>query len=83
MWAFFSKRLRMWLILAVAVPLVGWLLGKLADLVETRRGPSGFSSTLRRVSGWVNGMAKGPFAGRVADAPAPAPIEKPAKKVAG
>ena len=38
MWAFLSARLRMWLIVAVAAPLVGWLLGKIGDLIEARRG---------------------------------------------
>jgi hypothetical protein len=28
MWAFFSRRLRMWLILAVGAPVVGFVLGK-------------------------------------------------------
>lgn len=68
MWAFFSKRLRMWLILAVGVPVVGWLVGKVADVLEARRGPGGFSSTLRKASGWMNRRAKGPLAHRRAAA---------------
>lgn len=69
MWAFFSKRLRMWLVLAVAVPVVGWVLGKVADLVESRRGPSGFTRTLRSGSGWLNNRARGPLAARHAADP--------------
>jgi hypothetical protein len=63
MWAFLSKRLRMWLILAVAAPLVGWLLGKLGDLIERRRGPNAVSRTLQQGRGWLQRRTKGPLAG--------------------
>lgn len=73
MWAFFSKRLRMWLILAVGVPLAGLLLGKVADVLESRRGPSGISTTLRNTSGWLKRQAKGPLAKRGNHAASPQP----------
>jgi hypothetical protein len=39
MWAFFSRRLRMWLLLAIALPLTRALVHRLA-LVAERRDPS-------------------------------------------
>lgn len=39
MWAFFSRRLRMWLLLAIALPLTRALVHRLA-LAAERRGPS-------------------------------------------
>ena len=39
MWAFFSRRLRMWLLLAIAVPLIRALVRRMA-LAAERRDPS-------------------------------------------
>ena len=39
MWAFFSRRLRMWLLLAIALPLTRGLVHRLA-LAAERRAPS-------------------------------------------
>ncbi len=39
MWAFFSRRLRMWLLLAIAVPLIRALVHRVA-LAAERRHPS-------------------------------------------
>jgi hypothetical protein len=39
MWAFFSRRLRMWLLLAIALPLIQALVHRLA-LAAERRDPS-------------------------------------------
>jgi hypothetical protein len=39
MWAFFSRRLRMWLLLAIALPLIRVLVHRLAQAAE-RRDPS-------------------------------------------
>ena len=39
MWAFFSRRLRMWLLLAIALPLIRALVHRLA-LAAERRDPS-------------------------------------------
>lgn len=60
--AFLSARLRMWLIVAVAAPLIGWLLGKVGDLIEARRGPNGLSKVLRTGRDWLRGRSKGPLA---------------------
>jgi hypothetical protein len=64
MWAFLSARLRMWLILAFVAPLLGWLLGRLGDLIEARRGPNTVSTVLQKGRGWLRGRSRGPLAPR-------------------
>lgn len=64
MWAFFSARLRMWLVLAVGAPLLGWLLGKVGDVIEKRRGPSGLTKVLQRGRDWLTRRSRGPLAAR-------------------
>jgi hypothetical protein len=72
MWAFLSARLRMWLILAVVAPLVGWLLGKLGDAIEARRGPSTLTRVLQQGRAWLRRRSTGPLAPRPpADAAGP------------
>ncbi|MFC0628475.1 hypothetical protein [Kribbella deserti] len=58
MWLFLRKRLLMWLILAVGVPLLDWLLGKASDTIRARKGDNavtrGLDSTrsgVRKVRG--------------------------------
>lgn len=46
MWLFFSRRLRMWLILTVVVPLTTGVLRKLGSSLERRRGSSSVSRAL-------------------------------------
>ncbi|TQN35373.1 hypothetical protein FHU33_4998 [Blastococcus colisei] len=46
MWLFFTRRLRMWLILTVVVPLTTGLLRRVGRALERRRGPSTVSSAL-------------------------------------
>jgi hypothetical protein len=70
MWAFFSRRLRMWLILAVGAPVVAWLLGKVGDAIESRRGPNTASRTLKNGSGYLRRRTKGPLARRTVADPA-------------
>jgi hypothetical protein len=48
MWLFFSRRLRMWLILTVLVPLTTGLLRRVGTSLERRRGPSTVSRALLR-----------------------------------
>jgi hypothetical protein len=48
MWLFFTRRLRMWLILTVVVPLASGVLRRIGRRLERRRGPSGISRTLIR-----------------------------------
>lgn len=64
MWAFFSARLRMWLLLTIGAPILAWALGKLGDLVEARRGPNGLSTMLQKGRGWLRSRSRGPFAQR-------------------
>jgi hypothetical protein len=79
MWAFLSARLRWWLILAIGAPLLGWVLGRVGDLIESRRGPNAISKVLQRGRGWLWRSSRGPLAPRrpgdpssVRDAGAPA-----------
>ncbi|MGY2001607.1 MULTISPECIES: hypothetical protein [unclassified Blastococcus] len=46
MWLFFTRRLRMWLILTVVVPLATGVLRRLGRALEQRRGPSTVSNAL-------------------------------------
>lgn len=47
MWAFFSRRIRLWLLLAVGLPVVRRLLGGVGDRLEATRGESRLTRTLR------------------------------------
>lgn len=62
MWAFFSRRLRMWLILAVVAPVVGFVLGKVGDAIESRRGPNAVTNVLHTGRRWLQRRTKGPLA---------------------
>ncbi len=62
MWAFFSRRLRMWLILAIGAPIVAFLLGKIGDVIESRRGPNTVSKFLKKGSGYLRNRTTGPLA---------------------
>ena len=46
MWLFLTRRLRMWLILTVLVPLTTGLLRRIGRRLERRRGPSRVSRAL-------------------------------------
>lgn len=46
MWLFLTRRLRMWLILTVVVPLTTGLLRRVGRFLERRRGPSAVSNAL-------------------------------------
>ncbi|MCU1660407.1 MAG: hypothetical protein JWR58_472 [Pseudonocardia sp.] len=69
MWAFFSARFRMWLLLAIAAPLLGWLLGRIGDLIEARRGPNGVSRVLQQGREFLRRRSRGPLAARRAADP--------------
>ncbi len=38
MWLFLRRRLIMWAVLAIAVPLLDWLLGKVSETLRARKG---------------------------------------------
>jgi len=40
MWLFLRRRLIMWAVLVIAVPLLDWLLGKVAAELRARKGDS-------------------------------------------
>ncbi|MDQ1661042.1 MAG: hypothetical protein QOJ68_1022 [Blastococcus sp.] len=46
MWLFFTRRLRMWLLLTVVVPLATGLLRRAGRTLEARSGPSRVSRAL-------------------------------------
>ncbi|NMH98588.1 hypothetical protein [Pseudonocardia acidicola] len=72
MWAFFSARLRMWLLLAIGAPLLGWLLGRIGDAIEARRGPTAVSRGLQTGRRWLRRRARGPLATSLDDRERPA-----------
>jgi hypothetical protein len=49
MWAFFSRRFRRWLLMAVAVPLIGAAARHLSGRLEERQGSTRASRTLGHV----------------------------------
>ncbi|HLU58315.1 MAG TPA: hypothetical protein VKZ81_22880 [Pseudonocardia sp.] len=67
MWAFLSARLRWWLILAIGAPLLGWVLGRIGDVIESRRGPNALSRVLQTARGWLRRRSRGPLARRAGD----------------
>ncbi|WP_037077424.1 hypothetical protein [Pseudonocardia spinosispora] len=62
MLAFLSKRLQLWLLLALGVPLIAWLLGFIGDRIEARTGPTTTTRVLRKARGWLNRRSRGPLA---------------------
>ena len=40
MWLFLRRRLIMWAVLAIAVPLLEWLLGKVSETLKAGKGDS-------------------------------------------
>lgn len=62
MWLFFTRRLRMWLILTVLLPLGTGVLRRLGQGLERRNGPSGVSRALLR-AGEVGDRARATLRG--------------------
>jgi formate hydrogenlyase subunit 4 len=58
MWLFLFRRLRLWLILTVVVPLASGLLRRIGQTLERRNGPSGVSRTLLK-AGDLGDRARG------------------------
>ena len=55
MFAFLSRRLWRWMLLALAVPLGIWAADAAAERIEERRGPSKITRTLRIPGRWRRG----------------------------
>ncbi|SDP21152.1 hypothetical protein SAMN05660199_03365 [Klenkia soli] len=58
MWALLSRRLRTWVLLTVAVPLVSRLLRGAGQRLEAKRGPSGLSRGLRKAGDLTGRVAR-------------------------
>lgn len=61
MWALLSRHLRVWLLLAVGAPLVAWLLGKLGEAIERRRGPNTVSRLSQAGRRYLERRTRGPL----------------------
>ena len=46
MWVFLRRKLIMWAIIAIAIPLLDWLLGKVAAELRARKGDSALTRGL-------------------------------------
>jgi hypothetical protein len=64
MWLFFTRRLRMWLILTVVVPLTSGLLRRVGQSLERRNGPSGVSRALLKAGELGDRVRSGRRGGR-------------------
>jgi len=53
--AWLTKKLVMWVLLAMAVPVSIWVADKAAEEIEQRRGPSKMTRTLRAPGRWRRG----------------------------
>jgi len=60
-WFLLSSRLRQWLFMVVAVPLLGRLLNAVGRRLEAARGPSQVSTSLQRGGLFLNQRARGPM----------------------
>ncbi len=58
MWALLSRRLRMWLIIAIGVPLADWSLGKLSDVIRARKGDSRVTRGIDTTRNGVRGLRR-------------------------
>jgi hypothetical protein len=64
MWLFFTRRLRMWLILTVVVPLAGGLLRRIGRRLERSNGSTRISRGLIRVGEFGDRSRAGTRRGR-------------------
>ncbi len=58
MWAFFSRRLRMWLLLAIALPLIQALVHRLALVAERHDTSTRTARTLLRADSAVGAVSR-------------------------
>jgi hypothetical protein len=64
MWALLSRRAWVWLFFVVGAPVIGWLLGKVGDVVEARGGSTRLSRGLHSGRNGAHRLARGPIARR-------------------
>ncbi|HVM00250.1 MAG TPA: hypothetical protein VM324_13240 [Egibacteraceae bacterium] len=64
MWAFASKRLRRWVIVAVGVPVAAWTLDRLGERLEERGGETYLTKVIGNAGDWLHGQQRGPAVGR-------------------
>lgn len=60
--AFFTRRLRLWLLLALGAPVLAWVLGFVGDRLEARSGPTRLTRGLGKARGWLDRRTRGPLA---------------------
>lgn len=70
MWAFASRRLRRWMVLAVGVPATAWALDRLSERLEARGGPTTLSQAARVGGDLLHRHERGPAARRREGGPA-------------
>jgi len=58
MWLFLRRRLLIWLVLAVGVPVLDWLLGKASDTIRARKGESAVTRGLDTTRSGVRKMRR-------------------------
>ena len=61
MWALLSRHLRVWLLLAVGAPVLAWLLGKIGEALERRRGPNTVSRLSHSGRRFLERRTRGPM----------------------
>jgi hypothetical protein len=64
MWVFLTRRLRLWLFFVLGAPVLGWVLGKIGNRLEARKGPTRASRTLQQGRHWLQRRSRGPLARR-------------------
>jgi hypothetical protein len=52
MWSLIPRPIRRWLLVAIAVPVVSWLLAQIADGIRERRGETRMTKLLRAPQNW-------------------------------
>ncbi|MEQ3551639.1 hypothetical protein WIS52_14280 [Pseudonocardia nematodicida] len=61
MWALLSRHLRVWLLLAVGAPLLAWVLGRIGEAIERRRGPNVLSRSAQAGRRFLERRTRGPL----------------------
>jgi hypothetical protein len=65
MWVFLGRWIRRYLLVAVALPIAGRLLGALGQRAERRTGPNLATRGLRGGGDWLSARSSGPVARRL------------------